>query len=62
MRTIAFDDEEVDVLLTIMENYLPQLEREISHTDRPEFQRALSRRDEVVHSLLSKLKVERQGV
>ncbi len=56
MSKINLTPKEEEELLLILERYLPDLEREMSDTDRKEFLQALEERAAFMRNLIKRLK------
>jgi len=56
MSKINLTTREEEELLQILERYLPDLEREMSDTDRKEFLHALEERAAIMRDLIKRLK------
>jgi hypothetical protein len=56
MSRINMTPKEEEELLQILERYLPDLEREMSDTDRKEFLHALQERATIMKDLIKRLK------
>lgn len=56
MAKLNLTPKEEEELLLILERYLPDLEREMSDTDRKEFLHALEERAVIMRDLIKRLK------
>ena len=53
---LRLNNEEQELLLTILEQRHRELQREISHTDHHQFKQALRRNEQLLESVLSRLR------
>lgn len=54
--TVDFTDKEVGLLITILENYLPELRAEIASGVRHEWKIELHKEEDILDGVLGKLK------
>jgi hypothetical protein len=54
-RTIQLADEEVEVLRSVLEEYITDLRMEVSNTDNMDFREALKRKEEILKRLAGQL-------
>ena len=55
MAQLEMNDEEANVLRSVIDNYTAHLEVEIHRTEKREFREALKRREKVLHDLIRRL-------
>ena len=53
---LTISDEEHDLLLNILEHHHRELLNEIAHTDRREFKQGLRKNEQVLDSLVSRIR------
>jgi hypothetical protein len=55
-RTIQVADDEVEVLRSVLEEYISELRMEVSNTDSMDFREELKRKEEILKGLVGRLR------
>lgn len=55
-RTIQLADEEVEILRSVLEEYISELRMEVANTDSMDFREALKRKEEILKRLAGQLR------
>jgi hypothetical protein len=55
-RTIQIADDEVEVLRSVLEEYISELRMEVSNTDSMDFREELKRKEEILKRLAGQLR------
>jgi hypothetical protein len=55
-RTIQIADDEVEVLRSVLEEYISELRMEVSNTDSMDFREELKRKEEILKGLVGRLR------
>jgi hypothetical protein len=55
-RTIQIADDEVEVLRSVLDEYISELRMEVSNTDSMDFREELKRKEEILKGLAGRLR------
>ncbi|HEX9688754.1 MAG TPA: hypothetical protein VGB47_06770 [Thermoanaerobaculia bacterium] len=55
-RTIQIADDEVEVLRSVLDEYISELRMEVSNTDSMDFREELKRKEEILKGLVGRLR------
>ena len=60
MVQLQLTDDEAGILLSLIENYMPELEVEIHRTEEHEFREALEKKEKFLHDMIRRLGGQRK--
>ena len=60
MVQLQLTDDEAGILLSLIQNYMPELEVEIHRTEEHEFREALKKKEKFLHDMIRRLGEQRK--